>query len=121
MSTWNLYWIMKLDVLSIFFEFLSSIIGLAMGVFIIFFMVGWLNNDDEKFIKPLKKMSIILFVFFIPIVSITILLPDTKQMCALLVVPKVINYTMDNEEMKKMPDQIIKLGSEWLNELSPKK
>ena len=118
MSTWNLYWIMKLDVLSSFFEFLSSIIGLAMGVFIIFLIVAYLNDNK---MKPFKQILIILFIFFIPIVSIAILLPDTKQMCALLVVPKVINYTMDNEEMKKMPDQIIKLGSEWLNELSPKK
>jgi len=29
--------------------------------------------------------------------------------------------TTDDKQMKKMPDQIIKLGSEWLNELSPKK
>jgi len=116
---------MKLDVLSSFFEFLSSIIGLAMGVFIIFLIVAYLNDDKMKpfkqILKPFKQILIILFIFFIPIVSIAILLPDTKQMCALLVVPKVINYTMDNEEMKKMPDQIIKLGSEWLNELSPKK
>ena len=121
MSTWNLYWIMKLDALSSFFEFLSSIIGLAMGLFIILLIVAYLNDDNIELIKPFKQILIILFIFFIPIVSIAILLPDTKQMCALLVVPKVINYTMDNEEMKKMPDQIIKLGSEWLNELSPKK
>ena len=44
-------------------------------------------------------------------------IPTTKQMAAVMVLPKIIN----NESVQEMPDKIFKLGIEWLDELRPEK
>jgi hypothetical protein len=45
------------------------------------------------------------------------LLPSTKQMAVLIVVPKILN----NEHVKQLPDKLIALCNDWLDKLGPNK
>lgn len=55
----------------------------------------------------------------IPLISIVlgVLTPSTKQMAAILIVPAIVN----NEEVQKLPNSILGLADEWLEELRPGK
>ena len=74
------------------------------------------ESNKRLLIKIDSKMFIIipLTIIFITIAS---LIPNTKQMAIILVAPKVIN----NEQVQKLPNQVLELANEWLEELTPKK
>ena len=45
------------------------------------------------------------------------MLPTTKEMAAIIVIPKVAN----NEKIQELGDGIYQLANDWLKEISPKK
>jgi len=44
-------------------------------------------------------------------------LPTTKQACAIYVIPRIVN----NKEVQELPEKVVDLANEWLEELKPKK
>lgn len=59
--------------------------------------------------------------WFLPIpigfLLLSVLTPTTKQAAAIIMVPAIVN----NEEVQKLPDNILRLANEWLEELGPGK
>lgn len=120
MSTGMLYLLLKMDAIrgcfiALFFMLLvfciCSCIGTAFCCEIL----------DKEFIEKLKKFKLSLlfigaFLFFL----IGKMLPTTKQMAILIVVPKVINVVENSETLKMIPSKVLKLADEWIEELSPK-
>lgn len=51
------------------------------------------------------------------LVILNILVPDTKQMCAVIIIPKIVN----NEKIHDIGDKFYNLAIEWMEELSPAK
>lgn len=60
----------------------------------------------------IKKVSLV-FLFF----NLGWLIPTTKEMVAILVVPKIAN----NEKIQQLPDNLLNLVNDWIKELEPKK
>ena len=67
-------------------------------------------------------LSLVILTFCIAFIlqSAVTLLPTTKQMAALIVVPKVISAVAESETIQKLPAKVLNLANEWIEELSPK-
>jgi len=40
-------------------------------------------------------------------------------MCAVIIVPKVIEAASNNEQLKKMPNVIVETANTWIKEITP--
>jgi len=58
-----------------------------------------------------------LMVTFLTALAMVIFVPTTKQMAAIIVVPKIVN----NEKVQNVGNKIYDLAVEWMDELHPKK
>ena len=108
-SSMQMYWLLMLDnIVGLFVVLLClSVIGFIM----------LLHVNDEPITAPLKNwLLIFLSAGIFSGIALTFI-PTTKQMAAIIVVPKIIN----NERVQQLPDQILNLGIEWLEDLKPKK
>lgn len=104
----KIYWLLMLDNIKMF----SSVIC------VIFFIIGCIilqmSVDDNSRGMWLWWIGHSLMFCFLLVFSV--LIPNTKQMAIILVAPKVIN----NEQVQKLPNQVLILANEWLEELRPK-
>ena len=109
-TPWTLYWITRLDGISGFF-FGFVIASMFLTVVSICLYVDAAKGE--------KKIN--LFKFSIPLLIISILglllIPTTKEMISVLVVPKIVA----NERIQGIPDKFLTLADEWMEEMRPKK
>jgi hypothetical protein len=61
-------------------------------------------------------IAISVYVFIISF-SVAIFTPSTKQMAAILIIPKIAN----SEKVEKIGNGLYDLAIEWMNELNPSK
>ena len=119
MSQLSLYILLKLDSIATFFiviyATLFSLIGLSLMVSALF--VADDGGATWKYVRPQLKWAL-------PVAIISLLihlaLPSTKQMAAIIVVPKVISGIEKNEELMSLPNDIANFASSWIKELRPK-
>lgn len=114
MSHWLIYWITRLDSI-------ESVLSVTLGVLIvavlilgtIMCMIEYDNDEIPAFIKKVFKVSLIIIAITVPL---CIFIPSTKEICAIYLIPKVVN----NEEVKKIPDNLLKLLNAkceaWIND-----
>lgn len=99
-TEWEMYWLLKLDGIKGFFIFISIVIGLiALVSFVSFIVLCIPGKEGPETIKRVKRwstVSICLSVIFIPV---AILIPDTKQMIAIKVVPRLANSQFMQEDL----------------------
>lgn len=125
MSAMQLYWLVKLDSIIDLFRFFSGLTLFAIitlcGFSIIMFIIETNNTEDEQKranyarlkIKPFLIMFVILWI---PLRLLRTFIPSTKEMAIIYVVPKIVN----NKEIQQIPSKMIKLASDWIDELQPK-
>lgn len=118
------YWITRLNGLKLCLELIgilliaNSIIWLIIAIYSHADAHGL--RDEEKLTKLYKKHIIIstcLLVISIIMLISTVFIPDTKEMCAIKVLPLIAQ----NDNVKQLPDKVVNLANEWIDELSPKK
>lgn len=140
----QVYWITRLDGLNNMFHTLS---GLAMGVWIILTfaialitinincasnrMYGWYDGETDEEMERAKnnartiRQSLIRYCLPIAFAcdflftSIVILLPTTKEMAAITIIPMMAN----SQAAQQLPDvatEFVSLAKDWLKELKPK-
>jgi len=112
MSSFDIYWILKLDEIHNLLGFISFF--LFMGAILLgcsaFSM--WFDGDARKNVyRQCRKGSYISCILFVVFLSLCILIPTTKQACAIYVLPKIIN----NEKVQKIPEKILDLSNQWLD------
>ena len=114
----NIYWIVMLDNI----KYMIEVITIIVGVLVIFAGVGGgiffscqLDFEWDKF-KPYFIKSLKYYVITVIFISILIaaqaFIPNTKQMIAIITIPKIIN----NEQIQDMPDNALKLINKKLKE-----
>ena len=113
-SVWNLYWIMRLDCIREMCTIISTI-GCFLGLVGTIALCS-LCSEGNAPKRIVKQILIPWWIITFTVVVSVMLLPTTKQMAALLVLPQIIN----NERVKQIPNRILDLADEWLNELSSK-
>jgi len=108
MSAFEMYLIMKLDIISEFILIFSSI-----SISICFFITVALLIENEI------KNAIILTIFIIVslcILFIGMLIPTTKQATILYIAPKVINSDFVKEGLSKEAKEMYGLFKEYIKE-----
>jgi hypothetical protein len=87
-DSWTLYWVLKLEDIQTACLTLS-IIGLAMSILVfIWVSMGYHIGDEKCFGRPLL-FSLITSVFFATTTMLSVFIPDTKQMAAILILPEI--------------------------------
>ncbi len=116
MTGWQMYWLLRLDGIKDMFQGLAAIcttvgvIGLAASV--IFKFIYIMDKEDDGVLEVanyLRKPIFVLFVVSGIALLGQMLLPSTKQMAAIIVVPKIVN----NKQAQEMPENLIELCNEW--------
>lgn len=113
MSGLEMYLLLKLD----------SVVGLAVAISIILgiaLLIVAINGriDADIMGTPFpKKICAWLGVPTLLFVIIATLTPTTKEMAIIYVTPKITAAISNNEELKKLPDGILSLANEWIEEL----
>ena len=134
MDVWQLYWIMKLDSIRMFLEGLATgivVIGIlgsiACVIALIVSAVSSAEGDDSsaeaasRISKSTRPFPFAVLPFAITLFFCHALIPSTKQMAAIVVIPQVVNAVSTSETIQKLPGKILNLADEWVNEVSPKK
>ena len=103
----QMYWLVTLDnIVDMFCVFtVLSIVAAIMGMC----YVGETGNSSAKWI-PIMSI-VVATLSFVGAVFI----PSTKQMAAIIVVPKIVN----NEKMQMAGNKLYDLAVEWMDELKP--
>jgi len=139
MSSLFLYFLLKLDaIIGIFcwIMYPSAILMFASLVVIIILLVipffysfedDWGYTPSESVIKdckaqckglliPIRRLFYITLPIWIISRLVVSLIPTSKEMCILYVVPKMAN----SEIIQKIPQRVLDLSEEWLEDLRPK-
>lgn len=117
----NIFWITRLDSFGMFLGFISMITFIASVV--IFFAAFEKAENDTLFVSRFMqkyisfKTCIACFMLFLFVTIGNCMLPTTKEMAAIIVIPKVAN----NEKIQELGDGIYQLANDWLKEISPNK
>jgi len=117
MSTFTLYWLLKLDAFRALFFGSIWLFGLGGAILVI---IIW-NVYLEKGIKHKTACiysTVIPFLFALSAILYSVI-PTTKQMAILIVVPKVINGIESNTRLQKLPSKVLDLTDEWIEKLRP--
>lgn len=118
MTSWQIYWLTRLDPLGEALVMVCVVSGL-LSIGSIIERVNRSDHDlksDPKTYQSLDKIwGIVRLVFIIS--NIGWFIPSTKEMAAILILPKIIN----NQKVQEMPNKVLDLANEWLDELRPVK
>lgn len=114
-----LYWFTRLDNIII-------LIGVLLLVFICVFAfllwvafeegAIWDDNDSRVTNKPCVFILALNFLFIIFLTLAAIFTPSTKEMAFIFLGGKIANYAENNDELKKIPDNTIKLLNSKMEE-----
>lgn len=113
----QLYWIIKLDVFQGLATGLAIITGLVTMVCVMAIIICSVDKDSKEILPTWKKVAKYFIPMFMLFLAMATFLPTTKEMAALIVLPKIIN----NEKIQEIPNKVLDLGLEWLDELKPTK
>ena len=106
-TTTQMYWLVILD------NIVSGAIALAIMTGISSIITGIAAGFDEL-PKWIPKTTVSVMLASILLLMFT---PSTKQMAAIIVVPKIVN----NEKVQVAGDRLYDLAVEWMDELRPKR
>lgn len=102
-TSWDIYWITRLDAISGFFVILFCASVVLTGAFLVFspIIVDECFDDDwAKWRKLTVKLVVTTIILSIP----ACLVPTTKEAAAIYLIPKITN----NEQVQKLPDNALK-------------
>lgn len=109
----EMYWLTRLDYLS-GFAMIAGTVGALMSLAVC--ALCFIENDDYFNTKRFKKNLWTTIPCFLMLIG-SLFIPTTKEMCAIKLVPMVVN----DEQVQEIPNKVVDLANEWLDELKPKK
>jgi hypothetical protein len=113
-TSWDIYWITRLDSIQAFFVVSVFIIGSALLAFLVLLFAE--DCWDEHGGKYFAGVAI-----FLCMLVGGILTPSTKEFAAIYLIPKITS----NEQVQKLPDNMMKLLNgkleEWIEDIGKTK
>ena len=107
-TTMQMYWLVMLD------NIINCLIVIfAMCAMFFVFGIPMLGAlEKEELFLPLAKKALVVMVALV--LSLTFI-PTTKQMAAIMIVPKIAN----SEKVQTIGNKVYDLAVEWMEELKP--
>ena len=114
-TPWMMYWLTRLDEICC----VCLITAICSGIVALLALMnacgfpdhdlGWYPEKSVFF----YRMGVVFSVAMI----VGVLTPSTKEMAAILIIPKIVN----NDKVAQLPSKIVDLATDWLDALKPKK
>lgn len=117
-TTWQMYWLTRLTDIQGYFCGIAATAGI--GAFIVFVGCAIASDCGDNFNKRWFYLPAILSVVALVSGATGSLIPSTKDMAAILIVPKLSQTIAANKEIQKLPDNLLSLANDWIEELKPK-
>ena len=111
----EMYWLTRLD----YFNGLALCVGVLFAVasIILFVASVVITFDDKEWtLRQAVCVWVLNVLLFMPLVG-SMFIPTTKEMCAIKLVPMIVN----DEQVQELPNKVVDLANEWIDELKPKK
>lgn len=116
----TIYWITRMDYL----QGLALVITITLSIccligVIISCIAKYSSNYEEerergkKAFQQLLPFTLLCFVLLCG----AMLIPSSKEYCAIKAIPVIVN----NEQVQELPNKVVELANEWINELKPSK
>lgn len=105
----QMYWLVTLDGIKGLMVALCAVSAIA----IIAAIICWVENDSNKAQRFAVASVAVLLIALMGAAFI----PSTKQMAAILVVPRIVN----SEKVQTVGNKLYDLAVEWMDELKPRK
>ena len=119
-DSWTVYWISRLDTITCILSIMTFVFSILF-LFVIVVLLNEMARFDEDMYRCSSKVPMcikIIPIIFLPIfLTLTALVPTTKEMCAVIIIPKIVN----NEKLHDVGDKFYNLAMDWMEELSPTK
>jgi len=117
MTALDIYLLIILDPITC----ISQILAIISGVLMLGAIAMFITNDLDEEAKEIGKVGIKLSTpIFILTFLIGVFLPNTKQMAAIIMIPKMYNAITENKQLNELPNNVVQLANDWINELKPK-
>lgn len=110
LTSMDMYWLTRLDSLNTWLWIVVIISGLASMVAVLAAMIATATRDRcAVYLRRIAKYVVTVFFVF---GTGSVLVPTTKEMVAIYVVPAIAN----NEQVRSIPDTALKLADEYLKQ-----
>ncbi len=98
-----------------------SIIATISFIFCYFlFSDGYQDDQDKKNIILCKKMGFISFWIFVISFFLTALIPSSKTVASMIIIPPVVNAVSQNKQIQQIPQAVLDLIKSYENNDSKK-
>jgi len=117
----TIYWITRLGSVKAGIQNSGSVmcvVFIILGVASAIVYLAGNDFDNEHVSKWGEKWfprSVLLFLCGLLFIIASCFIPTTKEMCAIKVLPIIAN----NDEVQNLPNRVVELTNDWLDELSP--
>lgn len=111
----TIYWITRLTGINIGLILFGVLFGAFGIICTIAWHVDWMDNRQREIFRKHVKHPVLIGVLGVVLLVSAIFVPTTKQACAILIIPKIVN----NEQLQEIPQKLLGLADEWVDELSP--
>lgn len=105
-TTTQMYWLVTMDGIVYACAVIAAILALAAFLLI----PTALDDDFPKWTPPVVALAAVAFAL------VAVFVPTTRQMAAILVVPKIAN----SEKVQTVGNRLYDLAVEWMDELRPR-
>ena len=119
LTTMQMYLIMKLDDIQSFLiaACVLSVVAFYEGMTIRLDAERCCENKKQRMLTKSAKIIRRSIVALLSALAVMFVLPSTKQMAAIMIIPKIAN----SEKVEKIGNGLYDLAVEWMNELKPTK
>lgn len=123
LSTFAMYLLVKCTAIQSLFGILCAV---SFGIFAITILIKFLFSldantefEENKINKTYKNFIWPFFSAGIFFLFLNMAMPDTKEMAIIYVTPKIVNSVMANEQLQKLPNNLLSLANAWIEEFKP--
>lgn len=125
-TTSQMYWITRLDGIVTLLAVLASFLCVVSVIMFVnrrcdcFAGKQWWETDESvaarrEFGRKLYKASLMMFPVGILLYILLVMIPTSKEMAAILIIPKIAN----SEKVQQAGNKLYDLAVEWMDELKP--
>ena len=114
----QLYWLVMLDNINLFFGVLFTIFVLFLAI-CGFGMISCYQEGEDTIAKIFRSFLICFAILSVLSGLAATFIPNTKQMAAIIVIPAIANAVAENEDAKEIPGELVKLANDWIQQFKP--
>ncbi len=115
----EMYWLTRMSRLHNGVFGIGLTFAILTGIVLVVSMCCWAMGDSVEKLqgKKFSKIALPCFVLSVLITASNIFIPTTKEMCAIKAIPVIVN----NEQVQELPNKVVELANDWIDELKPNK